>query len=83
VEALQMKNQKINLSKEAKDEMIAELKNHFDQERDEQLGDLAAGILLDFIIAKLGPAIYHQGVYDSYQYMTERNEDLLGIQIYK
>jgi uncharacterized protein (DUF2164 family) len=75
-----MKNNKIKLSKEKREEMIGEIKNYFYDEREEELGDLAASLIIDFIIDKLAPEFYNQGVFDSYKYMTDRVEDLLSIQ---
>ncbi|MCT4605367.1 MAG: DUF2164 domain-containing protein [Marinisporobacter sp.] len=74
-----MKNN-IKLDKEKRDFMISEIKMYFLKERDEKLGDLAASLVLDFFIEKLGSEIYNQGVYDSYRYMNTQIEDLLGIQ---
>lgn len=74
-----MKN-KIKLSKEVKAGMVSAIKKYFAEERDEELGDLATALILDFITEKLGPEFYNQGVYDSYSYMSERCEDLLSIQ---
>lgn len=71
---------KITLTKEKRKEMIVTIQNYFEQERDEVLGDLAASILLDFIINELGSDFYNQGVYDSYRYMNDRVEDILGLQ---
>ena len=68
------------LSKDERNEMILEIKTYFFNEREEELGDLAAGLILDFIIEKLGPKFYNIGVNDSYRYMSERIDDLLGIQ---
>ncbi len=59
--------------------MITAIKAYFLKERDEDLGDLAASIILDFFLEELAPHIYNQGVHDSYRYMEERIEDLLGI----
>ena len=59
--------------------MIAEIKHYFAKERDEELGDLAAGMILDFITEKLAPAFYNQGVDNAYRYMKEATEDMLGI----
>lgn len=75
-----MKNNKIKLSKEKREEMIGEIKNYFYDEREEELGDLAASLIIDFIIDKLASEFYNQGVFDSYKYMTDRVEDLLSIQ---
>lgn len=69
----------IKISKETRTEMIASIKNYFEKERDEELGDLAAGLVLDFITEELAPEFYNQGVYDSHKFMNLRCEDLLTI----
>ncbi|WP_278287335.1 DUF2164 domain-containing protein [Caloranaerobacter ferrireducens] len=76
-------NNRIKLSQDRRKEMIGLIKKYFINERDEELGDLAASLILDFFIEELAPEFYNQGVYDSYQYMSGQIEDLLGIQIYK
>jgi len=70
----------IKISKEKRDYMISELKNYFLVERNEDLGDLASALILDFITEKIAPEFYNQGVYDAYNYMNERMEDMLSIQ---
>lgn len=75
------KKERIKLSKEIKDHMITEIKQYFLNERDEELGDLAAALFLDFIIDELAPEFYNQGVYDSHNFMKDKSEDLLTIQI--
>lgn len=60
--------------------MISSIQTFFQNERDEILGELAASMILDFIIDKLGPEFYNQGVFDSYRFMSEKSEDLLGLQ---
>lgn len=69
----------IKISKEIREEMISSIKNYFEKERDEELGDLAAGLILDFITEELAPEFYNQGVYDSCKFMTVRCEDLLTL----
>lgn len=73
------KDSPVQLSNERKAAMIAEIKHYFAKERDEELGDLAAGMILDFITEKLAPAFYNQGVDNAYRYMKEATEDMLGI----
>lgn len=73
---------KIEFNKDIREEMILAIKTYFQEERDEDLGDLAASLILDFFVDKLAPHAYNQGVYDSYIYMRERTEDLLEIQKY-
>jgi uncharacterized protein (DUF2164 family) len=76
-----MKNKnKFNLTKEQREGMVSAIKTYFIEEREEEIGDLAANIMLNFIIEKLAPEFYNVGVYDSYKYMSDRVEDLLAIQ---
>jgi uncharacterized protein (DUF2164 family) len=76
-----MKNvNSITLTKERRDDIVSEIKNFFSQERDEEIGDLAADLILDFIMEKIAPEIYNQGIYDSHRYMHDAVEDLLSIQ---
>ena len=73
------KKYNIELPKEKREEMLAKIKDYYINERDEELGDLASSMLLDFIIEKLAIEFYNQGIYDSYKYMNDRCEDLLSI----
>lgn len=74
------KDNTITIPKEKRADMILEIKHYFATEREEEIGDLAAGFFLDFVTEKLGPEFYNQGVADAYVYMKDAAEDLLGIQ---
>lgn len=74
------KNNHIKISKEKREVIIDAIKKYFFHERNEELGDLAAMLILDFIIENIAPEFYNQGVYDAYNYMGNAVEDLLGIQ---
>lgn len=71
---------KFELSKEKKEYMISQIKHYFAKERDIDLGDLAAALILDFFMEKLASEFYNQGVADAYKYMSSSIEDMLGIQ---
>lgn len=75
-----MTDNNIKIPKDKRQEMVAHIQDFFQKERDEEIGDLAAGIILDFFIDKLGPEIYNQGVNDSYNYLNDRIIDVLGLQ---
>lgn len=71
---------KFQFTKEEKEDMINSIKTYFFKEREEEMGDLAANLMLHFIIEELGPVFYNKGVFESYRYMNDRVEDLLAIQ---
>lgn len=70
----------IELNKEVRVVLIESLKRYYWNERNEELSNLGAELLLDFIVNDIGPYIYNEAVEDSYAYMNERIEDLLGLQ---
>ena len=73
-------NKRIELSKEKKDYMIGAIKEYFINEREEDLGDLAAALILDFFMEKLGPEIYNQAIQDAYMFVNEKIQDLFEIE---
>jgi len=70
---------RIKLTKEKKEEMVMAIKAYFLKEREEEIGHLAASMILDFIIEKLAPEFYNQGIMDSYKYMSDRIEDIQSL----
>lgn len=63
--------------------MIDLIKTFFLKERDEDLGELAASMILDFFTKELAPEFYNQGIADSYIYINDKLEDLFGLQVIK
>ncbi len=48
----------------------------FGNERDEEIGMIAAGEILDFFQEVIGPRIYNAGVKDAKNVFQERSEDI-------
>lgn len=71
---------KFDISKEKREDMINSIKEYFENERDEEMGDLAAGLLLNFFMEELAPEFYNQGVQDSHKYMSDRLDDIFEIE---
>jgi uncharacterized protein (DUF2164 family) len=55
----------MDLTKDERADAIARIQRYFRDERGEDLGDLAAGMVLDFVVAELEPALYNRGVRDA------------------
>ena len=70
----------INLTKEEKAEAIEAIKSYFFNEKDEEITDLAASLLLDFILKQIGPLIYNQALKDAHYFMTGQLEDLFSLE---
>jgi uncharacterized protein (DUF2164 family) len=72
---------RLELNKEQKEEAVKEIIHYFSKERDENIGNLAALLVLKFISEKIGPCYYNKGVQDAQKYMGERVEDLDGLML--
>lgn len=55
----------VELSKEDRHQAIASIERYFLKERDEKIGNLAAGALLGFFLEEIGPSVYNRGVADT------------------
>lgn len=55
----------VRLPKEDKDALIHSIQDFFYQERSEEIGQLAAENILEFIVKEIGPTLYNQGVNDT------------------
>lgn len=66
------------LTKEKRAEAIASIKRYFEEELREPIGDLPAGLLLDFMVEEIGPAIYNMAIGDAQARMLSRVSDLNG-----
>ncbi len=69
----------VTISAEARKQAIASIKRYFEEEMDQEIGDLRAGLLLDYILTELGPAVYNQAVADARAFFEERAADLDGV----
>ena len=61
---------------EKRDEMIKGIIDYFEMERDEKIGMIAAGNILDFFLQNIGTEIYNQGVSDSVTFLRVRFQDI-------
>ena len=68
----------MGLSKEQRKEAIRSIQHYFERNMPEPLGDLAAGLLLDFFLQDIGPVIYNQAVADTQTRMQVRISEVDG-----
>lgn len=66
----------IELDPDTRKTMIASIQRYFDQERDEEIGELQAGFLLDYFLAEIAPTVYNRAIGDAQAWMLGRVEDL-------
>ena len=69
---------KIEISKEDRAQAIASIQQYFQENMDGPIGELAAGLLLNFFVEDIGPVIYNRAIADAQQRMEQRIGDLNG-----
>ena len=67
-----------SLSKETRQRAIRSIKQYFVENMDEEVGDLKAGLLLDFFLEEIGPCVYNRAITDAQAYFQDKTADLDG-----
>jgi uncharacterized protein (DUF2164 family) len=68
----------IELSKEQRADTLASIKRYFRENMPEPIGDLAAELLLSYIMEEIGPVIYNRAIADAQARLQQRVQDLDG-----
>jgi uncharacterized protein (DUF2164 family) len=68
----------IELSKQTRADAITSIQRYFEENLPEPIGNLAAGLLLNYFLEEIGPAIYNQAIADAQTRIQQRLSDLEG-----
>lgn len=69
----------VTLTKAQRKDALRSIEQYLRDEMElEEMGEMQAGFLLDYILTELAPLAYNQGVRDAQRYFLERTEDLTG-----
>jgi uncharacterized protein (DUF2164 family) len=66
----------IKVGSEKRKIAVRSIKHYFSEEMGEEIGDLKAQLLLDFVLREIGPMIYNQAISDAQAYFQEKTADL-------
>lgn len=56
--------------------LLESIKRFFASELDEDIGDLKAMLVLEFVVAEIGPSVYNQAIADAQAFITDKVTDL-------
>ncbi|MFC3039839.1 DUF2164 domain-containing protein [Virgibacillus xinjiangensis] len=62
----------LRLSQEQKERIIRDIKDYFFEEHAEEIGELAAGNFLDFMVKEIGPYLYNEGIHDARDMLEQK-----------
>jgi len=68
----------IEISNQARADAIASLRRYFEENMPDPIGDLPAGLLLNFFLEEIGPNIYNHAIAEAQTRMQQRVSDLNG-----
>ena len=68
----------ITLSDQARTQAVASIRRYFAEQLDQEVGDLQAGLLLEFIVKEIGPSFYNAAIADAQAFLRDRVADLDG-----
>jgi uncharacterized protein (DUF2164 family) len=66
----------IALGPDAKKQAIASIRRYFAENWNQEVGDLKADLLLDFVLREIGPSVYNRAIADAQVYLRDRVADL-------
>jgi uncharacterized protein (DUF2164 family) len=66
----------IRLRKETRQTLIASIRRYFAENLGEEIGDLKASLLLDYVLQEIGPSVYNHAVADAQARMQMSVTDL-------
>jgi uncharacterized protein (DUF2164 family) len=69
----------IQLSDDARKSAIASIRQYFAKELSQDIGDLKAALVLDYVLEEIGPSIYNAAIGDAKAFFDERTADLAAL----
>ena len=66
------------LPKHVRAEAVASIQRYFEENMPEPIGELPAGLLLNFFMEEIGPVIYNHAISEAQTRMQQRVSDLNG-----
>jgi len=69
----------ITLPDATRQKAVSSIKRFFVEQLDEEIGDLKAMLVLDYILTEHGPTIYNQALADARGFIEQRAADVEGL----
>jgi uncharacterized protein (DUF2164 family) len=61
---------------EHRKQAIGSIKRYFDEVLDQDIGELKAEMMLDYVLKELAPTVYNQAIQDAQKFVNERVGDM-------
>lgn len=68
----------IEFPKQVRTQAVVSIQRYFEENFPEPIGELPAGLLLNFILEEIGPVVYNKAISDAQVRLLQRVSDLNG-----
>ena len=68
----------MKLDKKTRAALVESIKRYAEEELEIEIGDLKAGLFLDYCLEEIGPSIYNEAITDARAYFLGKVDDLEG-----
>ena len=68
----------ITLEPDVQKQAVASIRRYFAEHWEQDVGDLKAGLLLDYFLKEIGPSVYNRAIGDAQVFFRDRVADLEG-----
>ncbi len=72
------RSESIQLSADQRKQALASIRRFIDENWDQDIGELKASLLLDYMLREIGPSVYNQAIGDAQAFLRDRVADLEG-----
>ena len=69
----------ITVPPDTRKRFLDSIKRYAKENLEQEVGDLQAGLLLEFVLKEIAPTVYNQAIADAQAYMRGRLDDLEGV----
>lgn len=69
----------IKLDPETQEYLLGSIRQFFAEGLEQDIGDLKAGLVLDFFTREIGPSVYNQAIADAQESLERAVSDLSGV----
>lgn len=69
----------VKLDSETQEYLLGSIRRFFLEELDSDIGDLKAGLVLDYFVNEVAPSVYNQAIADAQSTLEQSVADLSGV----
>ncbi|RXV59747.1 DUF2164 family protein [Fusibacter sp. A1] len=76
-----MMNKRLKLTMENEKALKEMIRNFFEEQYDEEIGDLKSQLIFDFFAESLAPTFYNMGIKDTVAFLSDKMDDVYHLEL--